>query len=62
MTYDEYKAELEARMKAMSWQEKENAEARLKSPAHELLVQASNDRDGLSLDEFEKLSRTTTIA
>lgn len=56
MTFEEYKAELEARMKAFSWQEKENIMARLESPAHDLMVQASNDRDGLSLDEFEKLS------
>lgn len=56
MTFEEYKAELDARMKAMSWQEKENVAARLKSPAHDLMVQASRD-EGLPLDDFEKLSR-----
>lgn len=55
MTFEEYKAELEARMKAFSWQEKENIMARLESPAHELMVQASRD-ESLPLDDFEKLS------
>lgn len=55
MTFEEYKAELEARMKAFSWREKENIMARLESPAHELMVQASRD-ESLPLDDFEKLS------
>lgn len=55
MTFEEYKAELEARMKAFSWQEKENIMVRLESPAHELMVQASRD-ESLPLDDFEKLS------
>ena len=56
MTFEEYKAELEARMAAMNWQEKEDLTSRLMSPAHELMVQASRD-ESLLLDDFEKLSR-----
>ncbi len=55
MTFEEYKTELKARMAALSWQEKEDLAARLKSPAHDLMVQASRD-DSLPLDDFEKLS------
>lgn len=55
MTFEEYKTELNARMAALGWHEKEDLTARLKSPAHDLMVQASRD-ENLPLDDFEKLS------
>ena len=42
-------------MAALGWHEKEDLAARLKSPAHDLMVQASRD-ENLPLDDFEKLS------
>ena len=55
MTFEKHKTELNARMAALGWQEKGDLAARLKSPAHDLMVQASRDKD-LPLDDFEKLS------
>lgn len=57
MTFEEYKTELDARMKMMSFQQLDDLTARLKSPAHDLMVQASRDKN-VTLEQFEKLSRT----
>lgn len=56
MTFEEYESELDRRIKELDW-EQEKARDRLETPAHDLMVQASRDKN-VTLEQFEKLSRT----
>ena len=57
MTFEEYKEELDKRMGELNWRQQWDLRDRLETPAHELMVQASNDKD-VTLEQFEKLART----
>ena len=52
MTFEEYESELDRRIKELDWKQD-----RLETPAHDLMVQASRDKN-VTLEQFEKLSRT----
>ena len=56
MTFEEYESELDRRMKELDWKQ-EKARDRLETTAHDLMVQASRDKN-VTLEQFEKLSRT----
>ena len=56
MTFEEYESELDRRIKELDWKQ-EKARDRLETPAHDLMVQANRDTN-VTLEQFEKLSRT----
>ncbi len=51
MTFEEYESELDRRIKELDWKQ-EKARDRLETPAHDLMVQASRDKN-VTLEQFE---------